>query len=132
MNALELARTAYTSPASPIRTERGTEYETIARVTRDLRLATQDCRSDFKRFVKALHRNRQLWSLLAVNVADAQNALPPELRARLFYLAEFTLKHTQDVLARRAEADVLVEINAAVLQGLRSAEGSAGATGPAR
>ncbi|MEM0947068.1 MAG: flagellar biosynthesis regulator FlaF [Pseudomonadota bacterium] len=130
MNALELARTAYTSPASPTRTERGAEYETIARVTGELRQATQDRQRNFKRFVAALHRNRRLWTILAANVADKDNALPRELRAKLFYLAEFTLKQTQDILAKRGEPDILVEINTAVLHGLRSGEAPPIPTGP--
>lgn len=130
MNALEMARTAYTSNAAPIRTERGTEYETVAKVTRDLRQTIETRSTDFPGFVEALHRNRKLWTILASDVADQGNGLPQELRARIFYLAEFTLHHTQLVLRKKAEPDVLVEINAAILQGLRRGEAVAGQAAP--
>jgi flagellar protein FlaF len=44
------------------------------------------------------------------------------LRARIFYLAEFTRAHTRKVLRRTAGPDALVEINLAVMRGLRASE----------
>ena len=125
MNALEMARTAYTSNATPIRTERGTEYDAIARVTGDLRQTAHHRKTNYRRFVEALHTNRRLWTILATNVADKENALPQDLRARLFYLFEFTVKHTQDILSGRGDPDILVEVNTAILQGLRAGESAA-------
>ena len=122
MNAHDLARMAYSSPAAPIRTARGTEYEAIADVTRALRKASASERSGFGDLVSALHRNRQLWTTLAAAVADPANELPSALRARIFYLYEFTAQHTSDVLARRADAAPLIEINTAIMQGLRAEE----------
>ena len=117
MNALELARTAYASNTRPIRTDRATEYEALAGVTRKLR--TLNPKSNFGAFVQALHENRHLWTLLAVDVADAENGLPDTLRAQIFYLAEFTFLHTSKVLAKSATVDTLIEINSAVMAGLR-------------
>ena len=119
MNALDQARTAYASPAAPVRTARGTEYDAFARVTRALRAGTGGPRRLDPALVNALHQNRRLWTLLASNVAETSNALPAQLRAQIFYLAEFTSKHTSDVLSGRADAEVLIEINTAIMQGLR-------------
>jgi flagellar protein FlaF len=69
--------------------------------------------------VTALHDNRRLWTAFAADLATQGNGFPPELRARLFYLAEFTCRHTDQVLSGAATADVLVEINTAVMRGLR-------------
>ena len=131
MNALEMARTAYTSNAAPIRTERGTEYEAFARVTSELRQGITRRKKDFNSFVKALHRNRQLWTILAGTVADSRNELDPELRSRIFYLAEFTNLHTSEVLSKRADPVVLLEINAAVMRGLRAGDAAPPPPGPA-
>ena len=115
MTALNLARNAYAAAATPTRTSRDSEYDALARVTQRLRSA-----SGFPQLASALHDNRSLWTLLASDVADSGNGLQPELRARIFYLATFTSEHSRKVLAGRADAGVLVEINTAVMRGLRS------------
>lgn len=119
MNAFDMARTAYSSRTSPVRTDRGTEYEIFARITHQLRAS---CRPDapIAERVAALHENRKLWITLATATADDDNALPQELRARLFYLAEFTIEHTRRALRGEAEAGALVDINSAVMKGLRA------------
>ncbi len=119
MTALAQARTAYTSPGTPARTSRGIEYDIFARVTRKIKDASVPDRSTYAALVEALHENRQLWTALAADVASPGNALPASLRARLFYLYEFTTLHTQKVLGGKATVDVLVDINTAVMRGLR-------------
>ncbi len=119
-----MAKTAYSSPGQPIRTLRGTEYDLFARITHRLRTAIALDKSGFPTLARALHENRRLWTALAADVADHDNALPPSLRARIFYLSQFTQLHTSRVLAGEANADVLVDINTAVMRGLRN-EGEA-------
>ena len=71
-------------------------------------------------------RTARLWSTLALDVADPDNALPAALRAQLFYLFEFTEVHSRRLLGRDgASPDILVEINTAVLRGLRGEGGTA-------
>jgi len=119
VNAQTMARMAYAQAAAPMRTDRGTEYDIFARVTRALKAADDRGKPGFRDLAAAIHENRRLWALLAADVADADNRLPQELRARIFYLAEFTHLHSGKVLAREATARVLVEINAAIMKGLR-------------
>lgn len=119
------ARKAYELGNSVLRGPRSTEYEAFARVTRALSRATQggtgiDHASIGRETVSALHENRRLWTLLAASVADPENALPNDLRARLFYLYEFTTVHTRKVLRREAATGPLVDVNTAVMAGLRS------------
>jgi flagellar protein FlaF len=124
-----MAQRAYGAAARPLRTARGTEYEIFAEVTAALaqagRAPSPEEEGDFaarsRRFaalVDAVHRNRRLWTTLAADVASPGNALPPELRARLFYLAEFTDAHSRAVL-RGADVTPLVDVNRAVMAGLR-------------
>ena len=124
MNALDMARTAYATPGTPVRTGRSTEYDLFARITRRLREARAASASDIGPMVHALHDNLRLWTTLAVDLADDANELPNELRARLFYLAEFTRVHTSRVLAKEAAADVLIEINTSMMRGLASEGGA--------
>ena len=120
MNVIEQARTAYSLSAAPIRTPRTTEYEAFARITRQIKDAMMASDQTYPRLVQALHENRKLWTLLAGEVSDSENQLPDTLRAQIFYLAEFTQQHSSKVLAQTATADVLVEINTSMMQGLRS------------
>jgi flagellar protein FlaF len=88
-----------------------------------MRRAARAGRKAFPDLVAALHDNRRLWTILAVEVADEANALPRDLRARIFYLAEFIAQHTPKVLTREAGAEALIEINTAIMRGLRGQTG---------
>ncbi|NOX39541.1 MAG: flagellar biosynthesis regulator FlaF [Alphaproteobacteria bacterium] len=120
MNAAELARSAYASTKSTILTDRGTEYAVFSRITQNIKAASIRGSTGFPALVAALHENRKLWSILANDVADEENGLPEQLRARIFYLAEFTDFQTQKILAGEAAADALVDINTSVMRGLRN------------
>lgn len=124
MNAHIAAQKAYASSNSPHRTTRGTEYEVFAQITRRLHKASQNSPIEFSALAQALHENRQLWTVLATDVTDPNNKLPAELRAQIFYLAEFTQHHSSLVLSGEATAEVLVEINTAVMKGLRGTGGN--------
>lgn len=119
MNATAMAKTAYSAPGQPTRTARGTEYELFARITHRLKAASSLGDVGFSTLARALHDNRQLWTTLAADVADPDNQLPPPLRARIFYLSEFTAQHTRKVLAGSADPEVLIDINTAIMRGLR-------------
>ncbi|SNR49905.1 flagellar biosynthesis regulator FlaF [Puniceibacterium sediminis] len=118
MNAHSLAQRAYSANAGSTRSERSTEYELIAQVTYRLKTAAQKGKGGFPQLVEALHENRKLWTALAVDVSSSGNDLPQELRARIFYLAEFMQQHTRRVLKREAKVGPILEINVAVLRGL--------------
>ncbi|HBG98205.1 MAG: flagellar biosynthesis regulator FlaF [Rhodobacteraceae bacterium] len=122
MNAFHQAATAYAA-AAPIRTHQDTEYDAFAQITHRMRRAARAGRKAFPDLVAALHDNRRLWTILAVEVADEANALPRDLRARIFYLAEFIAQHTPKVLTREAGAEALIEINTAIMRGLRGQTG---------
>ena len=114
-----LARAVYARPNMDLRHPRGLEYELLARATAALRkAAAEDCQ-DFPALVSAVDRNLRLWSALAADLASPENALPRELRARLFYLYEFTAQHSPSILNGSGSAQVLVDINTAVMRGLR-------------
>ena len=119
MNTHTLAQRAYSTNSAPTKTHRGTEYDVFARITHGLKSAALDRTQNFSAFSSAVHDNRQLWSLLAADVADADNMLPKDLRARIFYLAEFTFGHSSKVLNSDASVAPLLEINTAIMRGLK-------------
>lgn len=118
-----LAQTAYAAAAAPVRTNRGTEYAAFQSVTAKLHHARHPQARMADR-AQALHENRQLWTLLASDLADSGNALPQALRAQLFYLAEFSLLQSRAALKSTEALDALVDINTAVMRGLAAQEGA--------
>ncbi|MGB0959128.1 MAG: flagellar biosynthesis regulator FlaF [Halocynthiibacter sp.] len=112
-----MAKTAYTQHASHIRSDLDVEYDAIAHITRKIKRATDT--DDYKLLVEALHQNRQLWTLFLSAVAEDDNLLPAAVRANIFYLSEFTNIHTSSVLQGTATADALLDINMAVMRGLK-------------
>lgn len=113
------ARAAYGRREAPVRTPRAQEYDLLARCTQKLAMAWMRRKEDFPLLATALTENLQLWSALAADVAEKGNGLPAPLRAQLFYLYEFTAGHTRSVLENRASVEVLIDINTAVMRGLR-------------
>jgi len=125
VNAFDRAQKAYSSPASPTRTLRGTEYDAFARITHRLKAAKAAGSQAFPALAMALQDNRSLWSVLAADVADDSNALPLKLRRQIYSLATFVAKYTSRVLQGAAAADALIDINTAIMRGLRR-EGAEG------
>jgi len=117
------ARAAYGRSDAPARNQRNQEYDLLARCTQRLAQAWPRRREDFAALAMALTENLQLWSTLAADVAASGNLLPPPLRAQLFYLYEFTAGHSRAILDNRGSVDVLVDINTAVMRGLRGEGG---------
>ena len=123
MNIQTMARMAYADSAAPTRTDRGLEFDVFAKITRAIRAAEAKGKPGFNALAQAVLENRRLWTILASDVADPENPLPDGLRARILYLAEFTYLHSSKVLNREGSAQVLVEINAAIMRGLGQGAG---------
>lgn len=119
MNAIRQAQNAYGQTNHPIRTHRGTEYEAVARITQALKATFEKTPNNMAELANAVAENRELWTLFATQVSDKNNPLPRDLRSRIFHLADFTTKHSSKVLARQAGVAPLIEINTAIMRGLR-------------
>ncbi|WP_371224987.1 flagellar biosynthesis regulator FlaF [Roseovarius sp. 2305UL8-3] len=119
MNAIRQAQNAYGQGAQPIRTHRGAEYDAFAQITSRLKSSAAKGKSGFADLARAIHDNRRLWTALAADVGSDGNALPKELRARIVYLAEFTRLRSGQALTQGASVEPLIDINAAMMRGLR-------------
>lgn len=119
VNASYQAQQAYASTTSAsLRTDRSTEYQAFSEIIRRLNRAARHQTAQFAELAAAIHDNRALWTILASDVASANNALPEALRAQIFYLAEFTDVHSRKVLRGDADVQALIDINTAVMRGL--------------
>lgn len=116
---------AYARQEAPTRSFRSVEYDLLAQMTRRLRSAWANRDADFPGLVRALAENQQLWSTLAADVVQPGNGLPAALRARLFYLYEFTAHHSRAIQDGKGSVEVLADINTAVMRGLRGEGGTA-------
>lgn len=123
--AQHAVRTAYNNPEAPARTPRSLEYSLLAQTTQRLSLTSRSRADNFAAFAAAVSDNLRLWTALAADVAGAANGLPAQLRAQLYYLYEFTADHSRNVLNDRGSVDVLIDINTAVMRGLRGDGGLA-------
>jgi flagellar protein FlaF len=122
---LTLALSGYHAGPAPLRSDRGIEYDAFAKATRSLIVAKRQGQADFAGLAQAVHNNRRLWAALAASVADPSNALPKPLRAQIFFLAEFTDKHSRKVLHENADLTALIDINTAIMRGLEDMRGAA-------
>lgn len=122
-----LAQNGYKASVQQTGNGRTIEYQLFARVTGQLAAAPEEGPESFARLAQAVHSNLELWTALAMDVASEGNGLPKDLRAKLFYLFEFTREHSRKVLDRTAKPDVLVDINKAIMRGLRGVTDTDGA-----
>jgi flagellar protein FlaF len=111
------ARAAYA--AAPVRTARGTEYAIFARVTHGMKAVDESDRAAFPALARAVTDNQRLWSTLTDDLMSDNNLLPVPLRAQLIGLAEFVRRHSLAVLGGRASVAPLIDINTAIMKGLR-------------
>jgi flagellar biosynthesis activator protein FlaF len=121
VTALEKAHAAYGASIRVTRSPRDTEFDVLARVTKRLRAASAPDAA-FPDLASAIHDNRSLWSLFALDLALPTNGLPKDLRERLLSLARFVDDHSSRVLNESATTDVLIDINTSVMRGLRPME----------
>lgn len=120
MSVAAHAISSYGLNTRTLKTPRDIEYDVLARITGRIQAQLpHPIGRTGPELVAALSDNRRLWTAFAADLSGEGNAFPSDLKARLFFLAEFTLRHTSLVLAGTASADPLVEINTAVMRGLR-------------
>ena len=117
MSPTSQARSGY--DARSIRTARGTEYALFAQITARLKAVDESDRAAFPTLARAVSDNQRLWGALSEDLMSDANALPVALRAQLISLAEFVRRHSLAVLGGRAKVAALIDINTAIMKGLR-------------
>jgi len=121
MSKAQLAFNGYSQNGENVKDLRAQEYDVIIGVTRDLKRVQNNESATFNDVVKVVHKNERLWVAIAAQVADEANALPTNLRASLFSIAGFVSHHSTEVLKKKSDLNVLVDLNVSVLRGLRGA-----------
>ena len=119
---------AYAGMRDATLTPRQAEYRVFARVTHRLAEAAAESEAGVPLahppLIEALHDNWRLWLSLAADLSGEANGLPEDLRARLLSLAAYVERRTGEARAPQgqavAAANELVELNTAIMKGLRS------------
>ena len=119
MSAMTLAQNAYAQAGPALKTDRAIEAQVLSGIT--ARMGNQAL--TFPEQVRAVHDNRRFWTLLAADVSTNDNSLPSELRAQIFYLAEYSIDHSDRFLKGDADLTALVDINTAIIRGLTNGGG---------
>ena len=118
MNATNRAQSAYGPTSGATQTPRDVEYHAFARVTGALTAARDS--GDFPALARAMYDNVRLWLTLAADAASDGNSLPPQLRAQIVSLATFSRTHAALVLRKADTPDALIDVNTAIMKGLRA------------
>ncbi len=115
---------AYASPyamspqsVATLRAPRDMEYDAFSRVTAALKAAQSG--QDAAARTAAVHQNNNLWNILLADLSSPGNSLPADLRGDLVSLALFSVQHGLKVMSDTAGIEPLVDINLAVMRGLR-------------
>ena len=118
MSAHALTQNAYGDATRALGSPRNVEYQVFSQITGRLNRASAEGRP-FAELAQALHENLELWTIIVTDVTSAGNGLPLALRGQLADLSKFTRSHTQKLLRQEADGAILIEINTAVMRGLR-------------
>ena len=112
---------AYACGLRPIRTARDSEYAVFAQVTGRAPRGRRDAtRPPFRQLARAVIDNQRLWGTLARGPdARRQRAAGRRCARSLISLAEFVRRHSLAVLGGRASVAPLIDINTAIMKGLR-------------
>ena len=109
---------AYKAAASRTETARELEYRLFGQVTRALMTAAEAPPTDIKTRIEALDWNRRLWTTLATDCSDPDNALAKPMRAQIISISLFVSRHSSAVMRGDEDFSPLIDINRSIMQGL--------------
>lgn len=109
---------AYQQARARSESPRDAEYRLFGQVTRALMDAAEAPVDDLQTRINALDWNRRVWSALAADCAQPQNALPPALRAQIMSLSMWVGRYSSQVMRREETFDALIDVNRIMMQGL--------------
>ena len=109
---------AYKTAATRAETPREMEYRLFGQVTRALMHASTVDAGDVATRIDALDWNRRLWSTLATDCANPDNAMDKSLRAQIISISLFVSKHSSAVMRGEDDFEALIDINKMIMQGL--------------
>ncbi|CAN5333112.1 flagellar biosynthesis regulator FlaF [soil metagenome] len=111
---------AYKQAATRTESPREMEYRLFGQVTRALMHASTVDVTEIATRIDALDWNRRLWSTLATDCSDPDNAMPMPLRAQIISLSIFVGRHSSAIMRDGETFDILIDLNRSIMQGLNT------------
>ena len=109
---------AYKAASARTESPRDMEYRLFGQVTRALLVASQADPTDIATRIDALDWNRRLWTALATDCADPDNAMAPGLKAQIISISLFVSRHSSVIMRGEDDFEALIDINKMIMQGL--------------
>lgn len=116
---------AYKQASTRAEHPRDSEYRLFGEVTRALIAASQSAPQDLSVRIDALDWNRRLWSTLAADCAQPENALPEAVRAQIISLSLWVGRHASAVMRGEEDFEALIDVNRSMMQGLAARSAAA-------
>lgn len=120
MSTQQLAQQSYTNTQRELASDKSVELRVFTSITSRLRATDTDELGGTIKLFEALGDNVKLWNILLVDLSNPENPFPLDLKTSIIELAEFTQIHTLKIYAGEATHQVLVDINQAMINGLRA------------
>lgn len=111
---------AYKTAAARAESPREMEYRLFGQVTRALIHASTLEASEIAARIDALDWNRRMWSALATDCSDPDNAMNAGLKAQIISISLFVSRHSSVIMRGEDDFEALIDINRMVMQGLAS------------
>ena len=109
---------AYARTQNTTENPRHVEYKLLGQVTAAL-LQVEEKPNDLHAFMDAVLWNQSVWSAFLTDLTHEGNRLPRQLKQDLASLSLWVIRETDRVIERRRGVDGLINVNRAVMAGLR-------------
>jgi flagellar biosynthesis regulator FlaF len=115
----------YHKAQKTIESQRASEYRRLAELTGAL-IESDKNQRDAMAYANAVRNNQQFWSILRLQLVQANTSLPPELRVQFLSLAEWVEKESALAAAGDHMLEGLIAVNRQIMEGLKPYTGSLG------
>lgn len=119
MQTAAMATEGYSQNRSQTKTAKSIEYDAVSKITFLMQSSLTPPGIPFSRLCEVIGKNRKLWRIFSLEALNPQNPLARETKERILSLASFVDSYSSRVLRREADPTALVEINIAIMRGLK-------------
>lgn len=119
MNNTYLAKQGYKAVQKEAASDKAIELRVFMSVTAQLKSVDAENKLEFPKLCDAVLENLKLWKILFLDLINPSNTLPQEIKTSLIQLSDFTTAHSRKVLLGEATPEALIDVNSAIIAGLR-------------
>jgi len=113
-----LAYKAYGEISQRTAGNKAIEFALFQQITDALASVADPRNRDLSAWGDALHRNQQLWTIIATDLLLPGNGLPDDLKRSLLFLSEYVRQLSLRILAGEESIPDLIDVNKTVMAGL--------------